>query len=130
MPVGFNVESGADLSDKLKHLAPRVLYKLQEGRKAKTITPENPISGQSMCEYLKDTSAYAIQTSDIRAIVNHLRREKNPIGSNIDGYFFALGISELDLTLTHLKQRAAAIYSAIHGLKNSFENENGQLEIL
>lgn len=130
MPIGFNVETGSSLSNRLLRIVPVVLTKLKNGREAKTITPERPISAQALCAWINDIRGEKIESSHIRAIINYLRRNKESIASEAEGYFYAVEHSELNLTLQHLKQRAAAINSAINGLEHSFDNEDGQQVLL
>ena len=61
-----------------------------------------------------------ITGGDLRIIINELRQERIPIGSCMDGYFFARSRSELQSTIDSLEGREIKIRKARHGLEDCF----------
>ena len=123
MPTGFNVESGAFLSQKLTHVAGWLKNYLKTRRRitAKAST------GKEICrEYYKQKGG-DIQGPDVRAMVNYLRRQANPIGSESDGYFWASKNYELDDTIQHLTARVGGITSALHGIARARHKSVGHI---
>lgn len=52
----------------------------------------------------------------IRKIVNALRCEGYPIGSNTDGYFYAQNVEEVEQTISQLLKRIKNVINATEGL--------------
>jgi hypothetical protein len=121
MPTGFYVETGSDLSLKLQGL----VGWLEEYLKSKN---GRPVTGEEICHARADIR---LSGPDIRAMVNYLRRQSKPIGSEANGYFWATEPGQLDATILHLRERLSAIQAALHGLENSkYElqrQKNGEL---
>ncbi len=63
-----------------------------------------------------------ISGTDLRKLVNRLRRRGVPIGSDRNGYFYAVTAGEVYSTIRQLKQMAAGLEKAIGGLEDSLEN--------
>ncbi|MFI3226633.1 MAG: hypothetical protein R3Y09_04390 [Clostridia bacterium] len=57
-----------------------------------------------------------IQSRDVRKIVNSLRQAGEPIGSNIDGYFYAQNIEEVEQTISAMLGRIKKVIVATDGL--------------
>lgn len=124
MPTGFDVETGCNLSPKLDALANPFLEFLKAERSEHQRGPGNPISATGIIAWAYDIRLVKIKDSDVRAIVNFLRRNRQPIGSNKDGYFYALNVIELQFTLQHLGERVSAIRGAYEGLSHSFDHRD------
>ncbi len=114
MPQGFNVETGFDLSKRLLSLVTSLRKILENARRDAARGPGNPMSAGELCDRI-GVSADA----DIRAMVNFLRRNKYPIGSNASGYFWAINHMELEFTRQHLRERIRGIQSALDGIVNA-----------
>ena len=61
------------------------------------------------------------QGTELRQLVNQLRRAGIPIASNSSGYFYAATEQEVRATIGHLTRRISGIAAAIHGLNRSLE---------
>ena len=66
---------------------------------------------------------------DVRAMANTLRRRGEPIGSNVNGYYYATDARELEETIKHLTERRNSLSAVIEGLNRAFADK-GQLELL
>jgi hypothetical protein len=126
MPTGFDVETGSNLSKKLLSLAPVLLKYLATEREQRARGPENPLLSPEIETHFLTYNQKLIG-SEIRAMVNYLRRNKSPIGSNAGGYFLAVSRQELDFTVNHLQERISAINSAVQGLIHSFDDKDQML---
>ena len=62
--------------------------------------------------------------SEVRAMVNTLRRKEHPIGSNTHGYYYANNERELRETIQHLTERRNSISAVITGLELAFKTDN------
>jgi len=122
MPQGFSVETGFDLSKRLLAIVGSLKTILQNARRESERGPGNPMSAGELCDRLGTFGN--VKDSDIRAMVNFLRRNKQPVGSNADGYFWAINHMELEFTRQHLSERIAGIQSALDGVNNAeFESQ-------
>ena len=83
---------------------------------------ENVLCCDILCEDLD------IESVQLRALVQHARRERVPISSCGDGYFLALDYGELKCTIDHMSERAGSIGFTISRLKACFPEE-AQLEM-
>jgi len=115
MPAGFDVETGSALSPKLAGF----VEKLGEWLKARRDRDDVPmeIGAAGIIEYAKGYHHLDFKDSDVRAMVNYLRRNKKPIASSAAGYFWAVNHQELRPTLEHMHQRISAMAQAADGLK-------------
>ena len=59
--------------------------------------------------------------TDLRKLVNRMRRKGVPIGSSREGYFYAQTAGEVYTTIRQLKGMAAGLESAIRGLEQSLD---------
>lgn len=73
-----------------------------------------PITGQALARVCGLTSDVPV-----RKYVNSLRQHGHPICSNIDGYFWAEDISDIQKTILDLEGRVSSINKAIKGLKGA-----------
>lgn len=64
---------------------------------------------------------FSIKGTELRQLVNQLRRAGIPIASNGSGYFYAATEQEVRATIGHLTRRISGIAAAIHGLNRSLE---------
>ena len=64
---------------------------------------------------------FSIKGTELRQLVNQLRRAGIPIASNSSGYFYAATEQEVRATIGHLTRRISGIAAAIHGLNSSLE---------
>lgn len=117
MPTGFDVESGANLSNKLLAIVDRMGAWLQRKRNEGESTPDKPTPAAAIISYCRDYLHAELESPDVRAMVNYLRRNKKPIGSSAGGYFWAVNHNELRPTLEHMYQRINAMAQAADGLK-------------
>lgn len=62
-------------------------------------------------------AATGFKPTEVRALVNALRQEGVPVCSNSRGYYLARTAAELDVTIKHMRQRAASITQAAAGLE-------------
>ena len=62
-----------------------------------------------------------ISGTDLRKLVNRLRRKGVPIASDRSGYFFAVNAGEVYTTIRQLRQMVCGLEKAIAGLEASLE---------
>ncbi len=62
-----------------------------------------------------------ISGTDLRKLVNRLRRRGVPIASDRNGYFYALTAGEVYSTIRSLKKMRAGLDAAIRGLEDSLD---------
>ena len=62
-----------------------------------------------------------ISGTELRKLVNRLRRKGVPIASDRQGYFYAATAGEVYTTIRQLRQMAAGLEKAIAGLEDSLE---------
>jgi len=62
-----------------------------------------------------------ISGTDLRKLVNRLRRKGVPIGSDRTGYFYAVTAGEVYSTIRQLRRMADGIEAAIRGLEDALE---------
>lgn len=65
--------------------------------------------------------ALSISGTDLRKLVNRLRRRGIPIASDRQGYFYAVTAGEVYTTIRQLRQMASGLEKAIAGLEGSLE---------
>lgn len=128
MPRGFRVESGSALSQRLVDVVVRFGEYLKKAREAGKATPTKPMTSGELMVIMRDVGVL-VSGSDVRAMVNHLRRKGWPIASMSGGYFYALDYNELNDTLLHLEDRISAMMGALDGLKKSFSEEEDQMNL-
>lgn len=66
---------------------------------------------------------------EIRAEINRLRRNGEPICSCSKGYYYSNSITDVYKTIANLSSRVSSINEAIEGLSNSLIKLNEQGEI-
>ena len=66
--------------------------------------------------------ALGLSGTDLRKLVNRLRRRGVPIASDRSGYFYAVTAGEVYGTIRQLKQMARGLEKAIAGLEGSLES--------
>ncbi len=66
--------------------------------------------------------ALGISGTDLRKLVNRLRRRGVPIGSDRQGYFYAATAGEVYTTIRQLRQMVSGLEKAIAGLEDALEN--------
>ena len=66
-------------------------------------------------------AALGISGTDLRKLVNQLRRKTHPIASDRSGYFYATTAGEVYDTIRQLKRMAAGLEAAINGLERSMD---------
>lgn len=62
----------------------------------------------------------SINGTDLRKLVNRLRRKGIPVGSD-RGYFYAVTAGEVYTTIRQLKAMSSGLEAAIHGLEQALE---------
>lgn len=62
-----------------------------------------------------------ISGTDLRKLVNRLRRKGHPIGSDRNGYFYAVTAGEIYSTIRQLRSMTAGLEAAICGLESSMD---------
>lgn len=62
-----------------------------------------------------------VSGTDLRKLVNRLRRKGVPIGSDRSGYFYAVNAGEVYSTIRQLRRMADGIEAAIRGLEDALE---------
>ncbi len=65
--------------------------------------------------------ALDISGTDLRKLVNRLRRRGVPIASDRSGYFYAVTAGEVYTTIRQLRQMIAGLEKAIAGLEESLD---------
>jgi len=118
MPGGFNTTSGSRLPERLIPVKAKLLSDLKSARERKTVTQKNPISAQTICDRYLKIYGYSITDIDIRAIVNSLRNDLHPIGSNSKGYWYVKGAGEWVEVIAHLVDRRNAIDKVIRSTRS------------
>lgn len=63
-----------------------------------------------------------VSGTDLRKIVNRLRRKGIPIASDRNGYFYAQTAGEVYATIQNLKKMRAGLDAAIQGLEQSLDH--------
>ena len=63
-----------------------------------------------------------VSGTDLRKMVNRLRRRGVPIGSDRQGYFYAATASEVYTTIRQLRQMVTGLEGAIAGLEAALEH--------
>lgn len=62
-----------------------------------------------------------INGTDLRKLVNRLRRKGIPVGSDRGGYFYAVTAGEVYTTIRQLKAMSSGLEAAIRGLEQALE---------
>ena len=62
-----------------------------------------------------------INGTDLRKLVNRLRRKGIPVGSDRGGYFYAVTAGEVYATIRQLKAMSSGLEAAIRGLEQALE---------
>lgn len=62
-----------------------------------------------------------VSGTDLRKLVNRLRRKGVPIGSSRDGYFYARTAGEVYSTIRQLQGMASGLEAAIRGLETALD---------
>ena len=65
--------------------------------------------------------ALSLSGTDLRRLVNRLRRRGMPVASDRSGYFYAVTAGEVYTTIRQLKQMVAGLEKAIAGLEASLD---------
>lgn len=73
-------------------------------------------------------AALHISGTDLRKLVNRLRRKGVPIASSRDGYFYAVTAGEVYTTIRQLQGMVRGLESAIAGLEGALEGFGGDVE--
>lgn len=124
MPSGFSVETGVNLSDRLKAVVWQFKDDLMAARAAGSITPAKPLTAREICKMY----ATVKEDSDVRAMVNYLRRRGCPVASGSQGYFWARTADELVTTRQHLLERRDALDAVIAGVGEAIKKMPPQAE--
>lgn len=66
-----------------------------------------------------------ISGTDLRKLVNRLRRKGIPIGSDRSGYFYAATAGEVYSTIRQLRRMTDGLEAAIRGLEDALEQFTG-----
>ena len=66
--------------------------------------------------------ALGLSGSDLRKLVNRLRRKGFPIASDRSGYYYAATAGEVYSTIRQLRQMVSGLEKAIAGLEAALEN--------
>lgn len=66
--------------------------------------------------------ALNLSGSDLRKLVNRLRRKGVPVASDRSGYFYAATAGEVYTTIRQLRQMVSGLEKAIAGLEAALEN--------
>ena len=66
--------------------------------------------------------ALGVSSTDLRKIVNRLRRRGIPIASDRSGYFNAQAATEVYTTIRQLRKMANGLEAAIRGLEQSLDS--------
>ena len=62
-----------------------------------------------------------VSGTDLRKLVNQLRRKTHPIASDRSGYFYATTAGEVYDTIRQLKRMVSGLEAAINGLEQSMD---------
>ena len=66
--------------------------------------------------------AMSLSGTDLRKLVNRLRRKGVPIASDRQGYFYAVTAGEIYTTIRQLRQMVTGLEKAIAGLEGSLDS--------
>lgn len=70
--------------------------------------------------------ALHLSGTDLRKLVNKLRRKGIPIASDRQGYFYAVNAGEVYTTIRQLNQMKRGLDAAIQGLEGALESFGGE----
>ena len=70
-------------------------------------------------------AALQVSGNELRRQVNRLRRNKVPVCSGPEGYFYARNAGEIYATIRQLRQMEKGLNAAIEGLEGALENFGG-----
>ena len=79
----------------------------------------NYVGAENFITSTEIEKALSINDRTVRNIINRLRSEGQPIGSNTDGYFYAQNAAEIDQTISNLLGRIKKVITATDGLVTS-----------
>jgi len=131
MPTGFpDIASGSNLSPKLLPVLEELRQLFWTWRCNGTATPDSPIKSEAIRYQLKFITGKMIADATVRALVNALRQQREPIASTAHGYFYALNREELAMTKQHMHERIAAMSRALTGLERAEPRRTGQMQLL
>lgn len=97
---------------------------LRRARQAGRYYPGHEISGTALAERYTEHFKEYISDADMRKIINRRRAAGDPIGSNGDGYYYAVNRRELEKTIAGLKHRIKSIQDAIKGLESCYRGQD------
>ena len=80
---------------------------------------EYRVSGRELEQVL------SLSGTDLRKIVNRLRRKGVPIASDRSGYFYARTAGEVYITIRQLRGMVNGLEAAIHGLEHALDGFDG-----
>lgn len=61
-----------------------------------------------------------LKGTEVRSMINSMRREGAPIGSDSRGYYICKDYDQFEQTINNLESRARAIQSAADGMRTSW----------
>ena len=70
-------------------------------------------------------SVLRVSDTELRKLVNRLRREGVPVASSRDGYFYAVTAGEVYTTIRQLKKMSSGLEAAIQGLESTLDRFGG-----
>lgn len=110
MLTGFENVENLDISPKLKRKAESLLAHIG------CYKSDTCITSKSL------SSALRISDVELRQLISYMRMHGYPVGSTGKGYYQIRSEKDLELTLSHLKEREHKLNCVINGLENSRKN--------
>ena len=100
-----------------------ILNLLIAGRAKGQITPDAPISGRSIGGLFGN-----LKDSQVRRVVHRLRMDGHWIAATGDGYFLALGTSEIMPTIESLRERGREVTMPANAMAAKIPSTQTSLE--
>jgi len=121
--MSVDVPSGANLPKKLAAFVWAFRDHLRSSRAKGTSSPLNPITASKMIAAYKEKRIIELTDAEVRAMVNFLRRNGEPIASGKNGYFYAESDYELEATKKYIRDKIKGERSALEGLDLAFKKQ-------
>lgn len=113
------IRSGSTLDPKYIQYAKHIAERLKLRANTNSLLSYRTVDSKRIIEHFKAQLKVNVSGSDIRAMVNYLRREGYPICASNDGYFWSNDINELSESVDALTDRITSMTAARDGLRRA-----------